>query len=329
MRVKTNRMLLIAYSFMALCLIESILAMSHASGSDYPNKTVSVIVGVPPGGNTDMGTRLLAEVMQKDLNQSIVVVNRPGGAGTIGGYAVASAKPDGYTIGMFPPSYAFPEIYTYFYSAPYSSNDLRPICRVFTAILVVSVRAEAPWNSLKELVEYARKNPGMKFGHLGRSTTQYVSMVTIARAEKLQMVDVPFNGDGDLVPALLGGHVPVGVISLTAMQPLLAAKKVKLLGILTENRVSSVADIPTLPELGYRLPYVPFLAIYGPKKMPDEPARRIEEVVRKIAATKDFQDKAVNVGLEVTYENAPTLEKQIVLFKGNAYKFFKDEGMVK
>lgn len=117
---------------------------------------------------------------------------------------------------MLTPSYAFPELYSYFYSAPYSSNDFRLISRIFTAILVISVRVDAPWNTLKELVEYARKNPGMKFGHLGRSTTQYVSMTTIARAEKLQMIDVPYSGDGDLVPALLGGHVPGGSCSCGA-----------------------------------------------------------------------------------------------------------------
>ena len=99
--------------------------------------------------------------------------------------------------------------------------------------------------------------------------------------------------------------------------------------ILTESRVSSAPSIPTVPELGYKLPYVPFMAIFGPKKLPDEAAKRIEEVVRKITANKDFQNKAVTVGLEVSYEDTATLEKNAVQFKENAYKFFKQEGMVK
>lgn len=98
MKAKRNGMFLLVYSFVALCLIEMSPALFHASASEYPDKGISVIICVPPGGNTDMGARMLTEAMQKELNQSVIVVNKPGAAGTIGGYALASAKPDGYTL---------------------------------------------------------------------------------------------------------------------------------------------------------------------------------------------------------------------------------------
>ena len=98
--------------------------------------------------------------MEKELKVSVVVVNKPGGAMTVGGYATASAKPDGYTIGHLLNPTMVPEVYTYFQSAPYTSADLKPICIAQSFFIGIMVRGDAPWNSLKELVEYARKNPG-------------------------------------------------------------------------------------------------------------------------------------------------------------------------
>src|SRR3990170_4284643 len=117
-------------------------SLVHAAGTDYPNKTISIILGVPPGGVTDMGARLLAQ-----------------------------------------------------------------------------------------FIEYARKNPGTKFGHIGKSTTQYVIMTSIIKAEKLNLVDVPFDGDGTMVPALLGGHVPIGTPVLNVIKSLVEGKKLKVLGV--------------------------------------------------------------------------------------------------
>src|SRR3990170_184312 len=116
-------------------------SLVHAAGTDYPNKTISIILGVPPGGVTDMGARLLAQFMEKELKQPVVVVNKPGGAATIGGYAVVSAKPDGYTLGYFPGSGGVPEVFTYFYSAPYSSGDLRPVSRVHAPAIAIAVKS--------------------------------------------------------------------------------------------------------------------------------------------------------------------------------------------
>jgi tripartite-type tricarboxylate transporter receptor subunit TctC len=95
---------------MSLWLAGSPQGLPDAAASDYPNKTFSIVLGVPPGGSTDMGARLLAQFMEKELKQPVVVLNKPGAAGTIGGYAVASAKPDGYTLGYFPGSASLPEV---------------------------------------------------------------------------------------------------------------------------------------------------------------------------------------------------------------------------
>ncbi len=329
MKTTIRRVFVICALSIGLCLTGAYWSTHYAFGSDYPNKPISIVIGVPPGGSTDMAARVLAQFMEKQLKQPVVIVNKPGAAGTIGGYAVVSAKPDGYTLGYFPGSGSIPEIYSYFYAAPYSSNDLRPICRVHVPVITIAVKADAPWNSLKELVEYARKNPGMKFGHIGKSTLQYVVMATISRAENLRMVDVPFDGDGTLVPALLGGHIPVGTPVLYVIKSLLDGKKLKVLAVCLQKRAPSAPDIPTVAEAGYKLAYVPFFGLYAPKKTPDEVIKKLDDVVRKIAEDKEFQDKNKAMDMPIEYEDAATFEKYLVHYKENIQSFFKSEGMVK
>ena len=329
MKTQMRKVFVVCALSIELCLIVSFWFTPHAVGSDYPNKPISIVIGVPPGGSTDMAARVLAQFMEKQLKQPVVIVNKPGAAGTIGGYAVVSAKPDGYTLGYFPGSGSIPEIYSYFYAAPYSSNDLRPVCRVHVPVITIAVKTDAPWNNLKELVEHARKNPGMKFGHIGKSTLQYVVMATISRAENLRMIDVPFDGDSTMVPSLLGGHIPVGTPVLYVIKSLLDGKKLKVLAVCLQKRAPSAPDIPTVAEAGYKLAYVPFFGLYAPRKTPDEIVKKLDDVVRKIAEDKEFQDKNKAMDMPVEYEDAASFEKYLVHYKENIQSFFRNEGLVK
>ena len=330
MEVKRSRMLIgVGFLFMGLFLIGSCPTILHAAGSGYPDKAITLIVPMAPGGTTDLGARVLAEAMEKHLKQSVVVVNKPGGAMTVGGYAAATAKLDGYTLGFLAGAGSIPEAFTYFYSAPYSSSDLRPICRFQTVVLTITVKGDAPWNSLKELIEFARENPRMKFGSHGKSTQGYVILTTIAKTEKVTFVDVAYDSDGTIVPALLGGHIPIGTPALSSIKSLREAKKVKVLAVLTEKRADFAPDIPTVAELGYKLPYVGFNGLFGPKGTPDEVVKKIDEVVRKICEEKDFQNKTNNMDLQLAYEGTVSFEKSIMRTKENLVTFFKEEGLVK
>ena len=329
--MRIARRVALIFCLLVLASVEAGLfaASLSAAGSDYPNRTITIVLGVPPGGSTDMGARLLAQFMEKQLKQPVVVVNKTGGAGTVGGYTVASAKPDGCTLGYFPGSAAVPEVYTYFYSAPYSSDALRPVSKIHAPVVAIAVKADAPWNSMKEFVEYARKNPGTKFGHIGKSTTPYVTMISIIKAEKLNMVDVPFDGDATEVPALLGGHIPVGSPILYVIRSLVDGKKLRVLAVALPKRAPSVPDVPTLPELGYKLPYVAFLGLFAPKKTPDDVVKKIDETVRKILDDKEFQEKNKAMDMPVDYDDAATFEKYLAHYKVTAQAFFKEQGLVK
>jgi tripartite-type tricarboxylate transporter receptor subunit TctC len=301
----------------------------NAASSAYPTKAINMVVPLPPGGVTDLSARLLAETMEKLLKQPIVIVNKPGGASTIGGYAVASARPDGYTLGFFPFSATAPEVFSYFYVAPYTSNDFRPISKFQSPILTVAVRGDAPWNSLKEFIEYARKNPGTKYGHLGKGTQQYVVPSMIARQEHLRMVDVPYDGDATMTPALLGGHIPIATPIFPIIKSLVDAKKLKILAVVNDKRLAAAPDVPSLYELGYRTPLYAYGGLFAPKGTPDEIVKKLDETVRQASADKELQAKAKNMDLLLTYEDTATFEKSIRQYKEMLHAFFVEEGLIK
>jgi tripartite-type tricarboxylate transporter receptor subunit TctC len=314
----------------ALFLAAPCFSVLYAADANYPTRAITLVNPMAPGGLTDVAARLLAEALEKQMKQPVVVVNKPGGAMTTGGYAVASAKPDGYTLGFFMNSAATPEVYTYFYSAPYSSNDLRAVCRTHFFNTAVTVKGDAPWNSMKDFVEYARKNPGTKFGHNGKGGLQYVIMTSIARAEGLKLVDVPFDGDGSSMPAIMGGHIPVALPAYAVVKPLAQAKKLKILAISSEKRLEIAPEYPALGELGYKLPvYASFFAVFAPKKTPDEIVKKLEDAIHRIMQDKEFQTRNKALDLTMSYQDSQNFEKYLTQWKADIQTFFKEQGMVK
>jgi len=313
-----------------LFLFGAICSELQAASSTYPNRAITVVIPFLPGGMTDLNGRIVVESLEKQLKQPVVVLNKAGGGTTVGGNTVAIAKPDGYTIGFFPDVTGMPEVFTYFFEAPYSSENLKPICMILSPVMFYMVKADAPWNSMKELIEFAQKNPGLKVGIHGRMTPSYTAMALLNRVAKTGFVDVPLESDAKIIPAVLGGHIPIGATGWPPSKSLYDAKKVKLLVLISpEKRVDFVPEIPTLAELGYKLFCFPIYGLWGPKGMPDEAVKRIEEAVRKISGDPDFRAKANMMGSQVTYQDSVSFEKSITQAKEAYRAFFKEEGMVK
>jgi tripartite-type tricarboxylate transporter receptor subunit TctC len=296
----------------------------------YPDRAITVVVPYAAGGVTDLAARAISDALEKQLKQPVVVVNKPGGRATIGGQAVVTSKPDGYTLGFFPIAACLPEVFTYFFEAPYASKDFKPVSCIAATAMAYAVKADAPWNSMKDLVEYARKNPGVKVGSPGKQTLPYMAMVGMAKKEKVSFVDVPFGGgDAETTPALLGGHILVGAIDYSAIKSLVDAKKLKVLAVCTEKRVDFAPTVPSMGELGYKLAYVSVLGLFGPKDLPDELAKRIDELVGKISKDQDYRNKMKDMCIQPYYEDSATYQKSLARYKETMQAFFKEEGLVK
>ncbi len=316
-------------SILLMLLYPVLWPQALTAASDYPNRPVTIVVPYPAGGVTDLGARALAESMEKHLKQPMVVMNKAGGGTTVGGYADASAKPDGYTLGFFPVAAAIPEAYIYFQDAPYSSKDLRPISSAVATAYTITVKEDAPWNSLKELIEYARKNPGIKAGTGGKQTLQHMLLTQLNRTEKTGFVGVPFAGDPQNLAALLGGHTTVGLMDFSVVKPLADSKKVRVLAVVTEKRAEFAPEVPTVVELGYPIIYVSILGLNGPKGIPEEIVQKLEGLVATICKEPDFQTRIRNTALQINNQDAATYQKSLVRYKENVLAHFKEEGLVK
>jgi len=313
----------------ALSLFIPLWEVAWAASAKYPNRPISLVVPYPPGGVTDLAARAYAEALEKLLNQPVVVANKTGGASIMGGSFVANSKPDGYTLGYLPFHTAVPEAYSYFWDAPYSSKDFRPICTVTEGITAVVVKVDAPWNTLKDLVEFGKKNPGLKFGCAGKNSPPYMFAANLDRQEKLGFVYVPFNGDPDVMLALLGGHVDLALVIYTSAKSLADGKKVRILAVGSKKRLEFAREIPTVLEFGYKLPPPSPQGVYGPKGTPDEVVKVISEASRKIVDEADFRTKINNIGVPLIFQDTATIEKSNLHVKEEIYGFFKEEGLIK
>jgi len=313
----------------SLALLFFLCGAITSAWAEYPDRAINMVVPYPPGGITDLAARALADAMEKQLNKPVVVVNKAGGSTTVGGNAVATAKPDGYTIGFFPSAASMPEVYTYFYQAPYSGKDFKPVAKAAIPVLTISVKSDSPMNNVKDFVAYARQNPGVKVGLHGKATQGYLVMRTIAKNENLNIVEVPLDGDAQIVPAILGGHIPVGTPAYPAVKSLADAKEIKILTLLTEKRVDFAPDLPCLTEAGFKQPAGTFLGVFAPKDTPDAIIKTLADAIGKVSQNPDYRAKVHGMGIAVDFEETKPFAKSIEFYAVNLQAFFKEEGLVK
>jgi len=314
---------------MIACFVSSFTILPLFAQEEYPTKTITIIVPFSPGGSTDLGARALASFLSKSLNQPVVIMNRPGGGATVGGNVVATAKPDGYTLGFLPLSPSIPESYSYFLGAPYTSKDLKPVSRVISPVAAISVKADAPWKSLKDLVDHTKKNPGIKYGTTGLGSSPHTMMVTIEKAEGVKFTHITFPGDSDVATAILGGHIPFGLPHFVAVKSQVEAGNIRVLAIYLEKRLELLPKVPTIAELGYKLPYYPYLGVFAPKETPDIIVKKLDKAIEKVKDDSAFTEKIRDLGMSITYESTESFSNGIAQYKTNIEALFKELGYVK
>ncbi|MCB4820964.1 tripartite tricarboxylate transporter substrate binding protein [Roseicella aerolata] len=216
----------------------------------FPERPITILVPFPPGGATDVQMRALAEAATRHFGQTVLVENRPGAGSTLGAAAVARARPDGYQVAqMTLPALRLP----FMQRMPYDPRrDFTPIIHLTGYTFGVMVRADSPWKTWQELVADARARPGRhRWGNTGANGTPHLAMLELAEREGLQVEHIPFRGEADAVPAVLGGHIEA-TAGGTGSSQLVTEGKLRYLNFWTRQRVPRFPDVPTLLELGYQ-----------------------------------------------------------------------------
>jgi len=264
----------------SVLLVAALLPFLAANAQEpFPSRPITLIVPFPPGGAADGHLRTMADLAAKYLGQSIVVVNKPGASGTLGPTTMAkTARPDGYTIS---------QMSTSAYRIPFTQKVEWDPLQDFTFIINVAdvpygvlVHADSPWNSLADVVKYAREHPGkVTFGTSGQITVPHLAMEELGLKTGAKMTLVPFKGYSDGVTALLGKHIDI-LVESPSWEGMVDTKRLKLLATTGERRTQKWSDVPTLKEL-YGVVGVGPYGIVGPKGMDPKVVQTLHDAFHK------------------------------------------------
>lgn len=229
-----------------------LVAASGAWAQAYPAKPVKLLVGFPAGGGLDVLARIIGQRVSEQWGQQIIVENKPGAGSNIAGEIAAKSAPDGYTL--LHTNIALmsinPALYGKMSFAP--MKDLTPIVQLVNLPLAVMVRADSPFNSMKDLVDFARANPGkLNFGSGGNGGVPHLALELLNSSYNLKITHVPYKGSSDAVKDLLGGPIDVMCDAISVGLSQVKAGKLKALAVTTESRHPALPDTPTTTEAGY------------------------------------------------------------------------------
>jgi len=281
---------------LVLWMVAALLAVcaDSALAQAYPSKPIRFVVPFPPGGTTDISSRLLADRLSRDLHWTIVIDNRPGAGGNIGADAIAKAAPDGYTIGMGQTSNLAinPTLYS---KIPFDAlKDFAPVALVSSTPLVIVVGEKTPYKTLAEMIAAARAKPGtLTFATPGSGTVGHLSAELLTRTAGVKMVHVPYKGASQAITDLIGGQVDSYFSTAPAVIEQVRAGKVRALAVTSAKRAPALSTVPTVAESGY--PGFAATSWYGVVAPSGTPAPVIAKLSDEIA--KALQAPEVRDGL--------------------------------
>ena len=275
----------------------------------YPNRPVKLIVGMPPGGATDIMARIIGEKLSQSMGQSFVVDNRAGAGGIIGTDAVAKAAPDGYTISLILSGAVISNQFVYS-KLPYDPNtDLAYIAQVMEGVVVLTADAKAPYKDVREFVAYAKANPNkVAYGSYSPGSYGHVMMAYLDKQLNSQMTHVAYKGEAPMIQGMLGGEANLGFGSVMNMGPHVQAGKFKYLGVSGPKRMSALPNVPTLAEQGLSDPTYKMSGWAGfvaPAATPKPIIDKLSAEINKAMADPAVQKRIRDMGFEPTTDSTP------------------------
>jgi len=283
--------------FVALAAILVSVTAPAWSADKYPTRPIRLIAPFPPGGGTDLLSRILGVPVGQALGQTVVVDNRPGAGGALGAELAALAEPDGYTLIMVSSSYAASAAYR---KTPYDPvNGIQSIILIGTTGLVMAVHPAVPVKSVAELISHARASPGkLNYASVGTGSVTHLMHELFKLETRTNLVHVPYKGGGPALNALVAGEVQITAISLVPTLPHARAGRLRPLGITTPARSNLLPEVPTISETVPGFEVVHWYGIWGPKGLPKAIVARWNQEVGKVLLTDEMRARTKAEGLD-------------------------------
>jgi tripartite-type tricarboxylate transporter receptor subunit TctC len=288
---------------MGFVVLFTVIAMGFAGGvaaAEYPSKPLTYIICFNPAGESDITARFQEQPLKKLLGQDVIITYKIGGGGSVGWSELVRSKPDGYTIA----GHNLPHIILQPLErgdAGYKTLDLKSIYFFESTPDLLVVRQDSPYKTLKDFVEYAKKNPPgvVTVGGSGSSTANDLGTTMLNKAAGIQLTYIPFGGTGSAVPALLGSHV-TALMTYSTMG-IQYAGKFRPLAIASEERMAVLKDVPTFKELGYDVVEGAYRGVAAPPGTPDEIVKYLANVFDKVMRDPGVQKKMDQNGFKTEY----------------------------
>jgi tripartite-type tricarboxylate transporter receptor subunit TctC len=276
-----------------------------AAAQNYPTRSIKIIAPFPPGGTSDLLSRIIAQRLGDALGQTIIVENKPGANGTIGFDAAAKSPADGYTLLLGTSSIILNNQFLY-KSLPYDwFKDFSPISMIGIAgqVLVINPNSPIPIKTMKDLISFAKSNPGqINYGAGAKGNTAHLSAEKFKAAAGIDLVHIPYKGNGQATAALVGGEVQLVFSDMAPAIPFITTKKLTPLAVTSLQRSVSLPDVPTMVELGFPgFEASVWWTLVTQKGVPEPIIQKINLALEKVMASPEVQESYLRLGVTPLY----------------------------
>jgi tripartite-type tricarboxylate transporter receptor subunit TctC len=295
----------------ALLLLGALATIATAA-ANYPTKPIELLCPYTPASSMDIMARVVAEIAPTYTGQPMPVVNKPGAGGSLAAADIINALPDGYKLVTL--ANMFFATTTKTQKIPFDPDDIVPLANFMEYRLGFMVRADSPWKTLNDVLNYAKKNPGeLKWAHTGRGISIHLAALHIFKKAGVQTVDVPYKGTPESLTALLGGHVDASSTVYGPVKDQMLAGKVRFLTVYSERRYSDQPNVPTAVELGFpdAAKLGTFVGIYAHKKTPDLIKSYLMGASKKIYDDPRFKKGMEQLGEEPVFGGPDFMRERI------------------
>lgn len=333
-RKNMEKIRLLIYCLVAILLTSETLFNSadRVWGQEvkYPTRSIEIVCPWGAGGTSDLLTRAVARGFEKNLNVQVVTVDKPGAAEIVGTSYLTNAKPDGYTLGVLTDAGIFLGILSG--TATYSKEDLRVVGQLTISNFVMAVRADSPWKTIQEFIDYARKNPGVLYGDTGPGSNGALRMLYFNKIAGTKMRAVSYKSDMEALTAVLGNNVAVANVGYATAGPQEEAGKVRILFAFTPPGKGPLPDAPNIVTVfgkgvsdfephGHHL--------VAPGKTPEYIIKILDQALEKITKDPEFIAAVKTFGLTVYYTNSTTAPKEIERRISQVKPVLEEQGLIK
>ena len=288
-----------------------LLTCGVAWSDTFPSRPVQFVVPFAAGGGLDANARQFAQAMAEALRQSVTVTNRDGAAGTIGLQAVASARPDGYTL-AFTPAVSLTSEPHRLKNISYQLSSFKPVCQVFDNIFAIAVTANSPYKTLNDLLQDAQRQPGrVSYGTSGTGSIPHLGTSDIEATARVEMTHVPYKGDAPMLQDLLAGRLGFGALLASSINPQLQAGTLRLLAVYADKRHPSFPQVPTLTEAGVPVVQLSFGGLLVPATTPADVVTVLESACEKAIQSPSYRDWAQRANQVVDFKPSSGFEARL------------------